>query len=83
MDNKHCPKCGASWLGGQMFWGTGKPGSEADLAGLVCDVNGDETCVNELKGTDHDGMTWEKRMAEVDRVLIDQDKADLERRFKL
>lgn len=83
METKHCPKCGAKWLDGQMYWSTGKPGTEADLAGLVCDNGGDETCINELKGTNHGGMTWAKRMAEVDRVLIDQDKEDLERRFKL
>ena len=61
MDTKLCPKCGAKWLGGQLYWATGKPGREEDLAGLVCDNFGDHTCANTMRGTKHDGDTWEKR----------------------
>ena len=63
MEAKTCPKCGARFLEGTLFWSTGKPGKPEDLAGLVCDDYGDETCINELKGTKHDGDTWEKRDA--------------------
>ena len=44
VDTKTCPKCGATWIGGQHYWsGTGKLGNELDLAGLVCNNLGDET----------------------------------------
>ena len=47
MDSKECPKCGATWIDGEHYWsGTGKKGSELDLAGLVCNAFGDETCIN-------------------------------------
>ena len=51
MGFKSCPKCGANWIDGQLFWSTGKAGKETDLAGLVCDDYGDEQCINEAKGT--------------------------------
>ena len=61
MDTKSCPQCGAMWVDGQHYWtGTGKIGSEVDLAGLVCNTYGDERCVNPLKGSEI-GDTWEKR----------------------
>ena len=35
------------WLNDQHIWtGTGKPGSNLDLAGLVCNKLGDDTCIN-------------------------------------
>ena len=62
MDTKSCPKCGACWIGGQHYWsGTNKMGDESQLASLVCDKFGDETCINPSKGTT-DGKGWEKRM---------------------
>ena len=62
MDTKSCPKCGACWIGGQHYWsGTNKVGDESQLASLVCDKFGDETCINPSKGTT-DGKGWEKRM---------------------
>tara|TARA_B100000902_G_scaffold81953_1_gene86573 strand:+ start:318 stop:539 length:222 start_codon:yes stop_codon:yes gene_type:complete len=51
METKVCPKCEATWIGGQHFWtGTGKMGNELDLAGLVCNKYGDETCINPCIG---------------------------------
>ncbi len=51
---------------GKLYWATGKPGCPADLAGLVCDNFGDETCINELRGTNHEGQTWKERQAFLD-----------------
>ena len=83
MENKFCPKCGAKWIEGQLYWATGKQGSEADLAGLVCDQYSDDQCINELKGTNHNGQTWEKRMLEIDKALAEHDRQRLERQLDL
>ena len=64
-DNKTCPKCGATWIGGQHYWYTGKMGNEMDLAGLVCNNHGDETCINPCNGMEG-GVTWEKRLSQLD-----------------
>ena len=62
LERKECPKCKAVWLNDQHIWtGTGRPGSNLDLAGLVCNKLGDDTCINPLKGT-AGGDTWEDRM---------------------
>lgn len=62
MDIKTCPKCGAQWIGDQHYWsGTNKKGNETELASLVCDRFGDDTCINPVKGTT-DGKGWEERM---------------------
>jgi hypothetical protein len=51
MDFRSCPRCGARWLDGQLYWsGTGKKASELDLAGLVCNAVSDP----EL----HQSMQW-------------------------
>ena len=63
METKVCNKCNAQWINGQLYWRTGKQGKEEDLAGLVCDQWGDEQCINEMRGTKHNGQTWEKRAA--------------------
>lgn len=83
MENKTCPKCGAHWIGGQLYWATGKKGSDADLAGLVCDKLGDDTCINECKGTEHGGDTWDKRYEFIQKETPDFDKSKLENQFKL
>ena len=83
MENKTCPKCGAHWIGGQLFWATGNKGTEADLAGLVCDNYGDETCINAAKGTEHGGDTWAKRLEFIDSKMVDHDKARLEKQLDL
>ena len=60
MNCKQCGKCGAKWIDGQLYWATGKPGKEEDLAGLVCNKLGNEECINPKRG-DISGDTWEKR----------------------
>jgi hypothetical protein len=58
---KVCPKCGARWMNGKHYWaGTGQEGNETELASLVCDKFGDDTCINPRKGTT-DGRGWEER----------------------
>tara|TARA_B100000900_G_C20145132_1_gene539532 strand:+ start:351 stop:575 length:225 start_codon:yes stop_codon:yes gene_type:complete len=58
--NATCPKCEAKWYGGELYWSTGKVGCPHDLAGLVCNQFGDETCINPCKGSTS-GQTWEQR----------------------
>jgi len=66
IDRKECPKCGATWLNGQHYWsGTGKLGNESDLAGLVCNKLGDDTCINPCRGSEG-GVTWEQRLTELE-----------------
>ena len=66
MSRKECPKCGAVWINGEHRWsGTGNRGSELDLAGLVCNKLGDDTCINPYKGMEG-GVTWAKRLEQLD-----------------
>ena len=66
VERKECLKCGATWLNGEHYWsGTAKKGNELDLAGLVCNNHGDDTCINPCKGLDG-GVTWEKRLMELE-----------------
>ena len=68
MDTKKCPKCDATWIGGQHYWtGTGALGDPHDLAGLVCNEYGDEQCINPCRGSDS-GDTWEKRLSMLDSI---------------
>jgi len=65
LERKECPKCGALWINGEHYWsGTGKKGNELDLAGLVCNNHGDETCINPCVGMEG-GVTWQKRLTEL------------------
>ena len=66
MNTKICPKCGAKWMGDQLYWATGKPGKEEDLAGLVCNKVKDSQCINPKLG-DETGQTWEKRLKQMDQ----------------
>ena len=81
MGFKSCPKCGANWIDGQLFWSTGKLGKEEDLAGLVCnqlDEEDHELCINEKRGSTL-GDTWEYRRGYIDgcmRELARQNKKD-------
>lgn len=68
---KKCVKCGATWFEGQLRWATGAPGTDADLAGLVCDQLDPEfygLCINEQRGKKHGGDTWAKRAAKIDEM---------------
>jgi hypothetical protein len=67
IERKECPKCGAIWINGEHYWaGTGKKGNELDLAGLVCNKLGDETCINPCNGMEG-GVTWAKRLTELEQ----------------
>jgi len=68
LERKECPKCGAVWMNGEHRWRTGNPGNELDLAGLVCNQNGDETCINPKKG-EIGGQTWEDRLETITAEL--------------
>lgn len=68
MNIKTCGKCGARWIDGQLFWATGKQGTDEDLAGLVCNNFGDDSCINPMKG-DITGTTWEQRLQTLDQGL--------------
>ena len=68
MDIRTCPKCLAKWMNGQHYWHTGAVGSDEDLAGLVCDQLGDDTCINPCRNTEHNGDTWEKRLNTIDSL---------------
>lgn len=71
MESKVCPKCEATWIGGQHYWtGTGKLGNELDLAGLVCNKFGDETCINPCLGMEG-GVTWEERWTSIQKAVDD------------
>ena len=68
MERKECPKCGATWSNGQHYWsGTGKPGNELDLAGLVCNKFGNETCINPCMGMEG-GVTWKERLTSLGKL---------------
>lgn len=66
LNRKECPKCNAIWINGEHYWsGTGNKGNELDLAGLVCNNLGDDTCINPSRGCEG-GDTWEKRLEFID-----------------
>jgi hypothetical protein len=68
LERKECPKCGAIWINDQHYWsGNGKKGNELDLAGLVCNKYGDDSCINPAHGLDG-GDTWEKRFASFEEL---------------
>jgi hypothetical protein len=74
LERKECPKCGATWLNGQHYWsGTGKKGNELDLAGLVCNRLGDDTCINPCVGMDG-GDTWKKRLGDLENNFEEKKK---------
>ncbi len=75
MDSKSCPKCGARWLEGKLYWRTGTPGKEKDLAGLVCNEWGGETCINPEKGlVNSTQRTWKKRVEFLDGLSAEMDE---------
>ena len=57
---------------GKHYWaGTGKAGNPLDLAGLVCNKFGDNTCINPCRGKDG-GDTWEKRVEFINKHMNDK-----------
>jgi|SaaInlV_120m_DNA_3_1039746.scaffolds.fasta_scaffold17048_3 hypothetical protein len=69
LQRKECPKCHAVWINGSHIWsGTGNKGSEVDLAGLVCNNLGDDSCINPQRGQDG-GDSWEKRLEDITKML--------------
>lgn len=66
---RECPRCGARWLNGQLYWATGKPGRELDLAGLVCNAVQDSACINPCNGQEG-GQTWAMRQAQASVVNV-------------
>ena len=74
LERKECPKCGAVWLNGQLRWATGQVGNDLDLAGLVCNERGDETCINPDKGlVNSTQQTWEKRVEFLNGLSAEMD----------
>ena len=49
IERTECPRCGAVWFNGQLFWATGAKGKEEDLAGLVCNMVNTPQCINPRK----------------------------------
>ena len=75
IERKECPRCGAAWINGKhVFRGTAASydKSELDLAGLVCNNLGDETCINPMKGLEG-GDSWERRLGVIDKKLQEED----------
>lgn len=73
IERTECPRCGAVWFNGQLFWATGAKGKEEDLAGLVCNMVNTPQCINPKKGAEG-GDTWEKRqkfMETMDKKIKD------------
>jgi len=71
MSNRNCPVCGAHWVDGQLYWSTGKPGSDLDLNALVCRKLPPEKakgCVNPCQGKDG-GVGWEERLKMTEDAL--------------
>jgi hypothetical protein len=71
MSNRNCPVCGATWISDQLYWATGKPGKDEDLAALVCNrltAEKAEGCVNPAKGQEG-GVGWEERMKIIEQGL--------------
>jgi hypothetical protein len=71
MSNRNCPVCGATWISDQLYWATGKPGKDEDLAALVCNRLTAEKargCVNPAKGQEG-GVGWEERMKIIEQGL--------------
>jgi hypothetical protein len=71
-----CEKCGARFLGGCLYWATGKQGDPRDLAGLVCRPFGDSRCINTMKDVPG-GDTWAKRLEFINVVTSELDLPEI------
>ena len=83
MECKVCQKCGARWLEGILFWSTGAPGKELDLASLVCNnLNPEDAtateCINPKRG-EQGGDTWEYRRGFADGLMTEWERANRSR----
>jgi len=79
MRREECEHCGAIWINGKHTWSTGiqKPGSELDLAGLVCNTPYTDAskCINPCRGRTG-GDTWAKRMADLEKLESESENQD-------
>ena len=78
MNCKMCPKCGAKFMNGRLYWATGKAGDPEVLANLVCDlpqVQRGGGCINQFKGNPSKD-TWAKRAAFSDAMAEELDIGD-------
>lgn len=77
MKRVECPRCGAKWLDGQLYWSTGAKADEKDLSNLVCGLRDFDDCINPIHKKGHiygEADSWEKRAkvsAKIDRELDD------------
>ena len=66
-----CSVCGAKWINSQLYWSTGKPGRNIDLAGLVCNQlknsAAKNSCINPCQGQ-VGGDTWDDRIKFLERM---------------
>ena len=70
-----CPKCGARFMAGRLFWSTGQPGDPEVLANLVCDlpqVQRGGGCINSATSNPMKD-SWEKRAAFSDAMAEEMD----------
>ena len=75
MTCKICPKCGAKFMAGRLYWSTGQAGDPEELANLVCDlpqVQRQGGCINQSKSNPAKD-TWEKRRAYADAMADEMD----------
>lgn len=81
-----CPKCEAKFFPNEdgksyhLRWATGAIGDPRDLAGLVCQLAGDASCINPHRA-DTSGDTWAKRRRELS-MLEDLAPHEIRERFK-
>ena len=70
LTRKECPRCQAVWINGKHHFATGASydASELDLAGLVCNSYGDDTCINPRRG-EEGGQTWGGRREQLDLIM--------------
>jgi hypothetical protein len=71
MSCRTCPVCGAKWINDQLYWSTGKTGSDIDLNALVCrnlPSEKAEKCINSCKGMEG-GVGWAERLKMIEQGL--------------